>query len=153
MHASISRTPVRGGRRLALAVSSTLALAASLGWSPALAAEAAVGADAADAAPVKIDPENADFGRQVEELVVTGAAGATAAAPTKASLEATEPQSIIDRKAIDQFIPATADYTQIVNLAPSLSGTSNNGPGLGESKTTLRGFQDGQYNITYDGIP
>jgi iron complex outermembrane receptor protein len=150
MHVSISRTPVQNGRRLALAAGSALALAAALSWSPVLAAEAAV---AADAAPVKIDPENADYGRQVEELVVTGAAGATAAAPTKASLEATEPQSIIDRKAIDQFVPATADYTQIVNLAPSLSGTSANGPGLGESKTTLRGFQDGQYNVTYDGIP
>jgi iron complex outermembrane receptor protein len=116
---------------------------------PAAATEAA----AAEAGPVHIDPENPDFGRQVDELVVTGVGGATAAAPTKASLEATEPQSIIDRKAIDQFIPATADYTQIVNLAPSLSGTSSNGPGLGESKATLRGFQDGQYNITYDGIP
>jgi iron complex outermembrane receptor protein len=129
---------------------SALALVAGLGASPALAADAAA---AAGAGPVHIDPETPDFGRQVDELVVTGVAGATVAAPTKASLEATEPQSIIDRKAIDQFIPATADYTQIVNLSPSVSGTSFNGPGLGEAKTTLRGFQDGQYNVTYDGIP
>jgi iron complex outermembrane receptor protein len=150
MHISNSRPPARSGRAPALAAGSALALATCLAWSPALAADAAV---AADAGPVKIDPENADYGRQIEELVVTGASGAAAAAPTKASLEATEPQSIIDRKAIDQFIPATADYTQIVNLAPSVSGTGTNGPGLGEAKTTLRGFQDGQYNITYDGIP
>jgi iron complex outermembrane receptor protein len=128
-----------------------LVLAAALGWTPALAADAA--AAAAEAGPVHIDPETPDFGRQVDELVVTGASGATATAPVKASLEATEPQSIIDRKAIDQFIPVTADYTQIVNLSPSVSGTSFNGPGLGEAKTTLRGFQDGQYNVTYDGIP
>ncbi|WP_293904408.1 TonB-dependent receptor [Phenylobacterium sp.] len=89
----------------------------------------------------------------VDELVVTAASGAAAVAPVKASLAATEPQSIIDRKAIDQFIPATADYTQIVNLSPSVSGTSFNGPGLGEAKSTLRGFKDGEYNITYDGIP
>lgn len=128
---------------------SAIALCLSFGGAgSAFAAEAA-----ADAGPVRIDPENADYGRQVEELVVTVTARAVAAAPTKASLEATQPQSIIDRKAIDQFIPATADYTQIVNLAPSLSGTSANGPGLGESKTTLRGFKDGEYNITYDGIP
>ncbi len=100
-----------------------------------------------------MDPESADYGRQVDELVVTGNSGATAAAPVKASLEAIEPQSIIDRKSIDQFIPATADYTQIVNLSPSVSGTSFNGPGLGEAKTTLRGFKDGEYNITYDGVP
>ena len=85
--------------------------------------------------------------------MVTASSGAVVAAPVKASLEATQPQSIIDRKAIDQFIPITSDYTQIVNLSPSVSGTSSNGPGLGESKSTLRGFQDGQYNVTYDGIP
>src|SRR4029077_11206073 len=27
-----------------------------------------------------------------------------------------------------------------------------NGPGFAESKTVLRGFQDGEYNVTYDGI-
>jgi iron complex outermembrane recepter protein len=132
-----------------------LVLAVSGGVS-ALAADAADAADAAAVAaagPVRGDPENPDFGRQVDELVITGASAATATAPTKASLEATEPQSIIDRRAIDQFIPVTADYTQIVNLAPSVSGTAFNGPGLGEAKTVLRGFQDGQYNVTYDGIP
>ena len=118
------------------------------GATPALAA-----AGAAEAGPVHIDPENADFGRQVDELVVTGTGGAATTAPVKASLAATEPQSIIDRKAIDQFVPVTADYTQIVNLSPSMSGTSFNGPGLGEAKNVLRGFQDGQYNVTYDGIP
>ncbi|MDB5423267.1 MAG: TonB-dependent receptor, partial [Phenylobacterium sp.] len=129
-----------------LASASAIVMVAALGWTNAFAAEA-------EAGPVKIDPETADYGRQVEELVVTGSSAVTAAAPVKASLEAIEPQSIIDRKAIDQFIAATADYTQIVNLAPSVSGTSFNGPGLGEAKTTLRGFQDGQYNVTYDGIP
>lgn len=133
---------------------SALAAVIALGAAPALAADAAA-ASAADSGPVKIDPETPDFGRQVDELVVTGiaATGAQATAPSKSSLKATEPQSIIDRKAIDQFVPATADYTQILNLAPSMSGTSFNGPGLGEAKTVLRGFQDGEYNITYDGIP
>jgi iron complex outermembrane receptor protein len=140
-------------RRAQLNRSSGLALILAAGLVALAAPAAAAEAAAADAGPVKIDPENADYGRQIEELVITGASGATAAAPTKASLEATQPQSIIDRKVIDQFIPATADYTQIVNLSPSVSGTGTNGPGLGEAKTTLRGFQDGQYNVTYDGIP
>jgi iron complex outermembrane receptor protein len=126
---------------------SALALCLTLGsGGQALATEA-------DAGPVKIDPESADFGIRVDELVITGASGAVTVAPVKASLAATQPQSIIDRAAIDQFIPTTADYTQIVNLSPSVSGTSVNGPGLGEAKTTLRGFKDGEYNITYDGIP
>ena len=111
-------------------------------------------ASAADVSgPVSIDPETADYGTRVEELVVTAEAGIVTSAPIRTSLDATQPQSIIERKAIDQFIPATADYTQIVNLSPSMSGTSFNGPGLGEAKSTLRGFKDGEYNLTYDGIP
>lgn len=144
--------------RLARLLCSTgLSLTFAAVAAPALAADAAPDAAVATAAggPVHIDPETPDFGRQVDELVVTGVGSNSpqATAPSKSSLKATEPQSIVDRKAIDQFIPATADYTQIVNLTPSASGTSTNGPGLGESKTVLRGFQDGQYNITYDGIP
>ncbi|WP_165837201.1 TonB-dependent receptor [Phenylobacterium hankyongense] len=134
-----------------MAGASVLVLGLASGQAFAAEAPLAATADAAGAAtPTE---EKADFGTRVEELVVTGASGAVTNAPVKASLEATQPQSIIDRQAIDQFIPATADYTQIVNLSPSVSGTSVNGPGLGESKTTLRGFQDGQYNVTYDGIP
>ena len=134
-----------GARQLASC--SLIAIAAALALSgPTFAATAAVN-------PVKIDPENADYGTRVEELVITAPGASTTAAPVKASLAATQPQSIIDRKTIDQFIPTTADYTQIVNLTPSMSGTSFNGPGLGEAKSTLRGFKDGEYNITYDGIP
>lgn len=133
---------------------SAIALAAILGSQGyAFAAETVADAAAADARPVNIDPENPDFGNRVDELVITASGRATTTAPVKASLAAVQPQSIIDRKTIDQFIPATADYTQIVNLSPSMSGTSFNGPGLGEAKSTLRGFKDGEYNITYDGIP
>jgi iron complex outermembrane receptor protein len=145
------RYKISSGQFARLLCGTGLGLILAAGASPVLAASAADAAAAA--APVKIDPENADYGIRVDELVVSGVTGAAAVAPAKASLEATQPQSIIDRKAIDQFVPATSDYTQIVNLSPSVSGTSTNGPGLGESKSTIRGFQDGQYNITYDGIP
>jgi len=151
MQSTVARDFARKSTWL-LSTAMTLCLAAS---GPAIAADAdaAVATTADGAASVRIDPENADFGTRVDELVVTGTVGAAASAPIKASLQATQPQSIIDRKAIDQLIPATADYTQIVNLSPSVSGSSANGPGLGESKATLRGFKDGEYNITYDGIP
>jgi len=123
----------------------------------ALASMLALGATTAHAAeepapPVQIDPENPDFGTRVSELVITGSRMASVA-PVNASVEAIEPQSIVTRAAIDQFIPVTSDYTQIVNLTPSMSGSAYNGPGLSETKATLRGFQDGEYNVTYDGIP
>ena len=78
---------------------------------------------------------------------------ASAVAPTQASLQATQPQSIITREFMDLSVAPTAEYSRIVNIAPSLSGDSANGPGLSETKTTLRGFTDDQYNITFDGIP
>ncbi len=78
---------------------------------------------------------------------------ASAIAPTQASLKATQPQSIITREFIDLSVAPTAEYSRIVNIAPSLSGDSANGPGLSETKTTMRGFKDDQYNITFDGIP
>ncbi|MDB5451370.1 MAG: TonB-dependent receptor [Phenylobacterium sp.] len=141
----------RAARGLFMAGASVLVLGLASGQAFAAEAPSAATADAAGAAtPTE---EKADFGTRVEELVVTGASGAVTNAPVKVSLEATQPQAIIDRQTIDQFIPSTADYTQIVNLSPSVSGTSVNGPGLGESKTTLRGFHDGEYNVTYDGIP
>lgn len=152
MHSTGARDFARNSTWL-IGTAVALCLGAASSATAAEAADDAVATAAEAGTGLRIDPENADFGTRVEELVVTGAAGAAAATPTKASLQAIQPQTIIDRKAIDQLVPATADYTQIVNLSPSLSGTSTNGPGLGESKTTLRGFKDGEYNITYDGIP
>jgi iron complex outermembrane receptor protein len=78
---------------------------------------------------------------------------ASAIAPTQSSLKANQPQSIITREFMDLSVAPTAEYSRIVNIAPSLSGDSANGPGLSETKTTLRGFKDDQYNITFDGIP
>ena len=100
--------------------------------------------------------ETADFGtHDVDgDSHRGGAAKPLAAAPQKSNLQTTQPQTIITRDVIEHFIPQTADYTQIANLSPSVTGgVGQNGPGLSESKSTLRGFQDGQYNVTYDGIP
>ncbi len=124
-------------------------LAAGMSFAAAAPALAADGSST----PASGQDEPADYGGRGHELVVVGQTPVTEAAPSKASLEATEPQSIITHDVIDQFTPQTGDFTQVVLLAPSVSGVSFNGPGLYEAKTTLRGFQDGEYTITYDGIP
>lgn len=106
---------------------------------------------AADVAMVELDT--------VSVSVRTGAYGgakagtAAAVAPTQASLDATQPQSIITREFIDLSVAPTTEYSRIVNIAPSMAGEAANGPGLGETKETLRGFSDDQYNITFDGVP
>jgi iron complex outermembrane receptor protein len=79
---------------------------------------------------------------------------AAAAAPTKTSLDATQPKSIISRDYIENSASAVADFSAIAAIAPSVTlGISTNGPGLGETKNGIRGFNDGQFNITFDGIP
>lgn len=75
-------------------------------------------------------------------------------APTKASLKATEPQSQIDQHFIENNAAPTANYTDIVTIAPSVSDVAPNGPGGMESQgLSIRGFQDGQFNVTFDDIP
>jgi iron complex outermembrane receptor protein len=103
---------------------------------------------AADAAPAQTITITAKSGAYLGEKDT-----AAALAPTQSSLQATQPQSIITREFIEQSVAPTAEYSRVVNIAPSLSGDSANGPGLSETKTTMRGFSDDQYNITFDGIP
>ena len=74
-------------------------------------------------------------------------------APTESRLDAVQPQSIISLQTIQNSIAPSADYAMIAALSPSVTNFSTNGPGLNESKPTLRGFTDGNYNVTIDGIP
>jgi iron complex outermembrane receptor protein len=75
-------------------------------------------------------------------------------APTQGSLKAGQPQSIINKHYIDNTQAATANYSDVVSIAPSVVDIEPNGPGLGNSKgLSIRGFSDGQYNLTWDGIP
>jgi iron complex outermembrane recepter protein len=79
---------------------------------------------------------------------------APAQAPSQSSLKATQPQSIISRHYIENSTAPTSNYSDIVQIAPSVSSINPNGPGLMESQgLSIRGFQDGQYNVTFDGIP
>jgi len=78
---------------------------------------------------------------------------AVSMAPTDSRLETTQPESIINLQTIQNSIAPTADYAMIAALSPSVTNFSTNGPGLNESKPTLRGFNDGSYNVTIDGIP
>lgn len=79
---------------------------------------------------------------------------AASVAPTQASLKATQPQSIISRAFIEDSTPPTGNFNTITAIAPSVASMpSTNGPGLADQKMSLRGFQDGEYNVTFDGIP
>ena len=92
---------------------------------------------------------------EVQAIVVTAPQSqASSVAPVKSSLKATEPQALISRQNIEEVAPRVGDYTTTAILAPSMTSSPNpNGPGSTDgAKIALRGFQDGQFNITYDGI-
>lgn len=75
-------------------------------------------------------------------------------APSAAPLDATQPTSVIDERFIRDGLRFNANFDDIIKYAPSVTVSSPEGPGLGKNESiSLRGFQDGQFNITFDGIP
>ena len=101
------------------------------------------------------DKDKIETKDQIETVVVTGTRFEVSAAPAKASLETMQPQTIINRDYIEDFVAPQSDYVSILAIVPSMTGTDVNGPGLsdGNVKNTLRGLPDGQYGMTYDNIP
>ncbi|HUO88578.1 MAG TPA: TonB-dependent receptor [Rhizomicrobium sp.] len=98
---------------------------------------------------------DADNQGPVETVVVTGSRFNVDAAPAKSSLTTTQPQTIIHKSYIEDSVAPTADYVNVLAIVPSLTGLSINGPGLsdGNVKNTLRGLPDGNFGLSYDGIP
>jgi iron complex outermembrane recepter protein len=78
---------------------------------------------------------------------------ATRTAPSQGSLTARSAQSDVRDEFVRQFTAPVVDYTQVVQMAPGMFSYSPNGPGLGDTKTFFRGFADGDYTMTFDGIP
>lgn len=92
-----------------------------------------------------------------ETIIVNGERtqeAATNVAPTSAPLDSIQPTSIISQDFIEKNVPLSANYDEAIKFAPSVFDTAPNGPGLAESQNiSIRGFQDGQFNVTFDGIP
>lgn len=75
-------------------------------------------------------------------------------APSKAPLKATQPTAVISRHYIKHNVQLSENYSSIVSVAPSMATTDPNGPGLMETQfLSMRGLQNGQYNLWIDGIP
>ncbi|HVY33641.1 MAG TPA: TonB-dependent receptor [Caulobacteraceae bacterium] len=87
-----------------------------------------------------------------DDLVIV--ATAVHVAPSAPPIDVVQPTSTIQQEFIQNNIVSLASFDDIVKFAPSVADQSPNGPGLGKSETlTIRGFQDGQFNVTFDGIP
>ena len=84
------------------------------------------------------------------EAAVTMAAEA---APSQSSLEAINPESVISSTYIRNFISPTGDYSDVLQMSPGTFSVSPNGPGSAIPRRFFRGFKDGYYNMTFDGLP
>lgn len=140
-------------RAALLAASSLLVLAV-----PAHAAEAAAEASADAAAGDQSSTANqAGQANDKQSLtssdIIVTASRTAEIAPVTASLTTTQPQAAVSRAFIERANP-TADFNELIAITPgvSISG-SGNGQGFSETKAVIRGFQDGEYNVTYDSIP
>ena len=135
--------------RALLAGTATAALMFSAG--PAWAGETAT----AETAPAADQSTTADQAGQANDknslttadIIVIGSRAAQVA-PITSSLATTQPQAAVSREFIDNA-NAGSDFNQLIALTPgvSIAGTSN-GAGFGETKSVIRGFQDGEYNVT-----
>lgn len=91
--------------------------------------------------------------KQLEQIVVLGNS-VNKLAPSAPPLEAAQPTSVIDERFIRDSLRMDSTYDDIIKYSPSVTVTSPEGPGLGKNEgTSIRGFQDGQFNVTFDGIP
>lgn len=91
-----------------------------------------------------------------EEVTVTAEDNTSLAAqlsPTKALLDAGSARTEITNSYIRNFTSPVVDFTEVMQIAPGTVSVSPNGVGLGQSNTSFRGFIDGDYTVTYDGIP
>src|SRR6476646_1079270 len=85
--------------------------------------------------------------------VSTALPEAAVAAPSQGSLTARSAQSLISNEYIRNYTSPVSDYSQVLQMAPGTFSVSANGPGLSDTKTFFRGFKDGYYSMTFDGVP
>ena len=75
-----------------------------------------------------------------------------ALAISQGSLNSSEPMSVVSDKILRDVVAPGGDYNDAGKLTPGFLSNNVNGP-LGDSKSGWRGYQDGQFNITFDGVP
>jgi len=91
---------------------------------------------------------------QAESVTVEAVVSLAAqSAPSGNTLDAVSAHSEISGDFIHNFETPTADFGEYVNYAPGTYTLSPNGTGLTQGKTYFRSFPNGDYTMTFDGVP
>ncbi len=109
----------------------------------------------ASAQPAKITV-SLNIGSVAQSVEVNAIAGNSIAAQRALSQDALDtevPKSVIGSTFIQEFTPPTTDYSELVNIAPGTISYNSNGVGLGQGTIYFRGFIDGDFDLTWDGVP
>ncbi len=74
-------------------------------------------------------------------------------APSQGSLTQIEPTATINGRFIQENVPATSNYDDIIRLTPSAMDIDPNGPGLQQDfGQSIRGLQYTQFSVLFDGV-
>ena len=119
----------------------------------ALATRAGVQVGAGETPALSVTLSLASVAEEVTVNAEDNTSVASQLSPVKALLDAGSARTEISNQYIREFASPVTDFTDIMQAAPGTFSVSPNGVGLGQSNTFYRGFQDGDYTITYDGIP
>src|SRR5579862_5470267 len=74
-------------------------------------------------------------------------------APMGNPLETVTAETQISSYVIQNLMTPVADFAEVIEQAPGAFSVNPNGIGLGQGKSYFRGFPDGNYGLTFDGIP
>jgi iron complex outermembrane receptor protein len=104
--------------------------------------------------PVNAADADQDRDEAISTLPDLTVQGARDKVPSEALLDRGSPQSVVNKLAIQEIASPVGDWGTVANFTPSFVSSAPNGPGFDAAKgQTLRGFVDGQFNVTMDGIP
>ena len=119
----------------------------------ALAAKKGVSVDADHSAQISM---MLNVGSVTDQITVEASNSNSIAAqyaPMDGLLDARSARTEVNTAFIQNFSSPVADYTEVMQMTPGVFSINSNGVGLGDAKMFFRGFSDGLYDITFDGIP
>ena len=101
-------------------------------------------------------PARAQIAGPTETINVDGRLFPGAAAdqaPAQASLGQIQPTAVIGQRFIQENVPATSNYDDIIRITPSAMDIDPNGPGLQQDfGQSIRGLQYTQFSVLFDGV-